>query len=140
MRQLRDFILFLLILAIFLALFGAPIWRVVEAAFFGLPVEGQPQTFTLGYVRATFADEILRGGLINSILLAIGTTMLCTLIALPLAVLAVRYDFLGKSLFSGLVLVPLILPPFVGAIGMRQLLGRNGAFTALLQDIGLLSV
>ena len=31
----------------------------------------------------------------------------------------------GKSLVSALVLVPLILPPFVGAIGLRAILGRS---------------
>jgi iron(III) transport system permease protein len=35
--------------------------------------------------------------------------------------------------------VPLILPPFVGAIGMRQLLGRFGAFTAIAQHFGMVA-
>ncbi|MDB5300588.1 MAG: transporter permease, partial [Phycisphaerales bacterium] len=33
---------------------------------------------------------------------------------------------------SGLLLVPLVLPPFVGAIGIRMLLGRFGPLTTLL--------
>ena len=37
---------------------------------------------------------------------------------------------------SGLLLVPLILPPFVGAIGMRQVLGRFGVLTAAAHDVG----
>ncbi|HVT89428.1 MAG TPA: iron ABC transporter permease [Tepidisphaeraceae bacterium] len=139
MRKLRDFIFFTLILAIFIALFGVPIWRVTQAAFLGLPVENQTPQFTLGYFTAIFADPMLRAGLFNSVMIALLTTVLCVLIAMPLAILANRYDFLGKSLFSGLVLVPLILPPFVGAIGMRQLLGRNGAFTAILQNVGWIS-
>lgn len=139
MRRLRDFILFLLVLAILIALFGAPIWRVVEAAFYGVTGDDKPHAFTLDYFRAALSDDAVRDGLLNSMLLAIGTTLLCLCIALPLAILTVRYDFPGKSIFGGLVLVPLILPPFVGAIGMRQLLGRNGAFTAILQNIGLLN-
>ena len=66
------------------------------------------------------------------------TTTLVFLIAVPLAVLAERYDFPGKGLFSALVLVPMILPPFVGAIGMRIILGQWGALNALLRSIGLL--
>ena len=31
-----------------------------------------------------------------------------------------------------LVLAPMILPPFVGAVGVKQMLGVNGAFNALL--------
>ncbi len=66
-------------------------------------------------------------------------TAVCTLVSVPLAVLSVRYEFAGKNLVSGLLLVPLILPPFVGAIGMRQILGRFGVLTALAQDAGIVS-
>src|SRR5205814_5282316 len=55
--------------------------------------------------------------------------------SVPLAVLSVRYNFPGKGLVSALLLVPLILPPFVGAIGMRQILGRYGALTGLAQSL-----
>ena len=55
-------------------------------------------------------------GIFNSACIAIAVTILATLISIPLAVLSVRYDFRGKGLLSGLLLVPLILPPFVGAI------------------------
>jgi iron(III) transport system permease protein len=44
----------------------------------------------------------------------------------------------GKKLFSALVLVPMILPPFVGAIGIKQIFGQMGALNALLTHIGLL--
>jgi iron(III) transport system permease protein len=138
MRKLTDHLLFALIAAIFVALFAVPIARVVGVAFVGVPIPGKPSHFTLDYFATVFADPSLRQGLLNSVLLAIGTTLLCTLVALPLAVLSVRYEFPGKSIFSGLLLVPLILPPFVGAIGMRQLLGRNGAFTAILQDLHII--
>ena len=35
------------------------------------------------------------------------------------------------------MLVPLILPPFVGAIGLHHLLGRHGAISELLMTLGL---
>ena len=49
-----------------------------------------------------------------------------------MAVLTVRYEFFGRKLLSGLLLVPLVLPPFVGAIGVRMVLGRYGPLTVLL--------
>jgi iron(III) transport system permease protein len=123
------------ILAVFLFL---PIWQVLRVAFFG--VAGSAESgFTLGYFREIFVDPELRWGLINSGLIAVCVTVLCTAISLPLAVLSVRYDFVGKSFISGLLLVPLILPPFVGAIGMRQILGRFGALTGLLQSLHVIS-
>ncbi len=39
-------------------------------------------------------------------------------------------------MLSALVLVPLILPPFVGAIGLHHLLGKFGALNTLLMDMG----
>jgi ABC-type Fe3+ transport system permease subunit len=37
------------------------------------------------------------------------------------------------------LLLPLILPPFVGAIGLRHLLGREGSFNAILRGLGLIN-
>jgi iron(III) transport system permease protein len=50
----------------------------------------------------------------------------------------VRYDFPGKGLLNGLILIPLVLPPFVGAIGMRQLLARFGSINLLLLQMGVI--
>jgi iron(III) transport system permease protein len=138
MQRFSHYLIFALIVALFASLFIWPIWQVVSVGLLGLPnVPGQPQAFTLNYVGAVFQDPALRAGLMNSALLAVSTTFVCILIATPLAVLSTRYNFVGKGVFSGLLLVPLILPPFVGAIGLRQLLGRNGALTALAQSVGL---
>ena len=57
---------------------------------------------------------------------------------MPLALVAARHHFPGKAFFSALVLIPLILPPFVGAIGVRHLLGRAGSFNTILMDAGFL--
>lgn len=95
-------------------------------------------SFSLWYIGHVFQDPLLVQGLINSLLVAISTTVLSIALALPLAVLATRYEFTGKAIVTSLVLVPLILPPFVGAIGMRALLGRFGAVNALLVQLGFL--
>jgi iron(III) transport system permease protein len=73
-------------------------------------------------------DPIYLGGLRNSLLLACATTTLALLVALPLAVVSDRFLFPGKNLLGSLVLVPMILPPFVGAIGIKQIFGQYGAF------------
>lgn len=88
--------------------------------------------FTLHHIGMVFQDPRLREGLFNSLRLATLTTVTAICIALPLALISARYRFPGKGFFSAIVLVPLILPPFVGAIGMRALLGREGALNALL--------
>lgn len=122
-----------------LALLGAvllyPIWLTVEGAF----VTRDGQGWTLEHVLSVFRDPVLRGGLLNALFVAACTTTLAILLALPLAVVGARCRFPGQALLSGLLLLPLILPPFVGAIGMRQLLGRMGVLNAVLLDLGVVS-
>ena len=87
---------------------------------------------TLAHLRAVLADPSTLRGLGNSTLIAALTTALAAAIAMPLAAIGARCSFTGKGALSALVLVPLVLPPFVGAIGLRHVLGRMGALNALL--------
>src|SRR5918993_134670 len=137
MRRPGSYLLLALVLAIFAVFLLWPIYQVVSVAFFGVGSDAQPQQFTLGYFKAIFLDADLRQGLINSALIAVGVTIVCVLISVPLAMLSVRYDFRGKAIVNALLLVPLILPPFVGAIGMRQILGRFGGLTAIAANLGI---
>jgi iron(III) transport system permease protein len=122
------------IMGVLLALLGAfllyPIWLTLRGAFYAdiAAREG----FTLRHLALVFADPSLREGLVNSLLIATTTTLMTIVIALPLAVVSVRYTFPLKSVFNALILVPLILPPFVGALGMKAILGREGALNTLL--------
>ena len=88
--------------------------------------------FTPVYVRLILRDPVLLRGLLNAAEVAVLVTAATLVISLPLAILGVRYEFPGRSLLSGLLLVPLILPPFVGAIGVQMVLGRYGPLTQLL--------
>lgn len=137
-RKVWSWLLFAGVLAIFAACLLWPIWRVVRVGLFGLP-HTPDHGFTFAYIAHIFSDPVLREGLVNSALIACGVTVLSITIAIPLALLSVKYDFRGKGLLSGLLLAPLILPPFVGAIGMRQILGRMGALTGVAQDLGLIA-
>jgi iron(III) transport system permease protein len=99
--------------------------------------------FTLDYFFAegtgVLRDPLYLRGLLNAFLIAVCTTTLCLVVTLPMAAIATSRDFPGKAMVSALVLVPLILPPFVGAIGLRAILGRTGSLNAFLQWIGLQS-
>lgn len=118
-------LLFLLVTLLLSVLFLLPIFLVIKGGFWD---EGG---FTLRYLFSVFKNPIYAEGLANSVTIALGTTSLCLLIALPLAWLSYKFDFAGKGFFSAVVLVPMILPPFVGAIGMQQLLGQYGILNAL---------
>lgn len=100
------------------------IWPILQIVYTGFVRPGGG--FTLEYFRTIFSDPTMLMGLRNSLIVAVSTTLLALTISLPLAILAVKYDFPARGLLSGLLLVPLILPPFVGAIGLRMLLSRFG--------------
>lgn len=126
MRRGLSWAIFGVSLLVFGLFFLAPLWTVARGGFV---VNG---TFTLRYLFGVFQNPIYSEGLANSLLLALGTTTLVTLIAVPLAWLSHRFEFPGKKLVGGLLLVPMILPPFVGAIGFQMVLGQYGGLNTLL--------
>ena len=116
-----------LLLVLFAVFLVWPILQVIRGGF--VRADGR---VTFEFVALVFQDPVLRHGLLNAAGIAVCVTLLALGISLPLAVLSVRYDFPGRRLLSGLLLVPLVLPPFVGAIGMRLVLGRFGPLTQAL--------
>ena len=97
---------------IFIGLFFIfPILATVKQAF--VAPDG---TFTWNYLMEVLDNPLYREGLWNSLRMAVGSTALSLLIAFPLALLASRFEFRGKMLLTSAILVPMILPPFVGAI------------------------
>jgi iron(III) transport system permease protein len=123
-----------LVLAVF---FIYPAWMVVKQAFEDSHADGSTY-FTLDFIAAVFGNPIYREGLWNALVLGIASTFAALLIAMPLALVGQRYDFFGKSVLGVLVLAPMILPPFVGAVGIKQMLGMNGALNALLIRGGMM--
>jgi iron(III) transport system permease protein len=109
-----------------------PLCFVFSHAFF------TPEGFSLVFFKLMVTNPNYTVILANSINLGLTVTLFTTLLSLPLALLLVRYDFPGKGLLNGLILIPLVLPPFVGAIGMRQLLARFGSINLLLLQMGVI--
>ncbi|MFP4145752.1 MAG: ABC transporter permease [Phycisphaeraceae bacterium] len=132
-RRVVPYSLFALLLALLGVFLIWPILLTVRGGF--VEPEGG---FTLDYLILVFRDPLLLESMMNSLMIAVCTTVASLLLAMPLAVLAANYRFPGRTLATSLVLVPLILPPFVGAIGLQNILGRFGAFNALLQAGGLI--
>lgn len=126
-------LIFLLGLIAFFALFlFYPLWYAIVQS---LVVDGR---FTVAFYELMVTSPVYQEAILNSFRLGMITTIATTLLSLPLAFLLVRYDFVGKGFVSGLILVPMVLPPFVGAIGMKQMFARFGSINLLLLDLGLI--
>jgi len=131
MKQYQAIIIALLTAVFFVFFFFWPLLWVLRGA---VVLDGH---FTFSILRAALLNPVYAEGLLNSLAMASATTVIVIIIGLPLAALSARCTFPGKHLFSSLILVPLILPPFVGAIGIRQILGQYGMLNAILVRVGL---
>lgn len=80
------------------------------------------------------ATPSYKRGLINSIITALLTLVTTSAIGVPVAYIMTRYFFRGKRVFSLLTILPLMIPPFVGALALVGMLGRNGIITNFLQQ------
>src|SRR5881296_520961 len=79
-------------------------------------------------------DGFYRRSLWNSLVLGLGTVAATSVLGFAIAMLLVRYDFVGRSLFSNLTLIPIVAPPLVGVLGFTFILGRAGTVNVLLMD------
>ncbi len=119
-----------LAIATFLAIFlAAPVASVVYTAF--TTGAGSP---TLEHVHTFFQISLMRESFWNSLYVAGMSVAFASLIAVPLAYFTVRYRFRGALLVQTLGVLPLVMPPFVGAVALQLLFGRSGSVNLLLND------
>jgi len=109
-----------------------PLAETMRGAFFD--PGGRP---TLEFIALVFGNPVYIDGFVNSLTVAAASTGLAAIAGLSVAVVLDRFSFPGNRLLAALVPLPLIVPPFVSAIGIKQLLGQTGALNALLIRLGL---
>jgi iron(III) transport system permease protein len=90
--------------------------------------------FTLSHVVSFFHISLMRESFWNSLYVGFWSVLLSTLIAVPLAYFTVRFEFRGAAVIQTLGVLPLIMPPFVGAVAMQLIFGRSGAVNLLLNE------
>jgi iron(III) transport system permease protein len=126
-------IVFLIAIGLLLLFMIYPIALVVGDAFL---VDGG---FSLQHFSIYWSNRFYRTGLFNSLILASLSVVATTAVGVPLAYIMVRYDFPGKKWFNALSIIPMIIPPFVGALGLRWILGNAGMVNLFLQDLNLIT-
>jgi len=116
-----------LFLLVFLVL---PVVNVIYVAF------QDPNTGALTLVNFVdfFRTSLFRESFINSLYVATMAVVVSSCFALPLAYFTSRFNFRGALLIQTLGIIPLIMPPFVGAVAMLLLLGENGSVNLLLDE------
>jgi iron(III) transport system permease protein len=125
----------LLLLVYFALVLGWPISSVIASGF-----QTAKGSWTLAYLSLILRDPLLLRGLLKAFAISLATTLTAVAIALPLAVLSVKFEFRAKRWLSAMTLLPMVLPPFVGALGMRMLLSRFGPLTLLIDSDSALGI
>lgn len=123
------------------ALFVAPISVMVCYSFWSVDNQYQLITsFGLGQYRRVFTDSLYAGTLGRSVLLALATTAICILIAIPLA------WFVARSVaprWRVALILALIVPGWVSVLirtySMNLVLGESGLLNWTLLSAGLIS-
>lgn len=119
------------LIALFLAIFLViPAGTVIYTAF---TEKGTGALTAVNFIDF-FNTDLFRRSFFNSVYVSAMSVVWASAIALPLAVLTTRFEFRGSLVIQTLGFVPLIMPPFVGAVAMQLLFGRNGTVNLLLND------
>jgi iron(III) transport system permease protein len=120
-----------LFLSLFLLVFLIiPVGKVIYVAF----QDPNSGALTLINFIDFFNTSLFRESFINSFYVASMSVVLASLFALPLAYFTTRFNFGGAALIQTLGIIPLIMPPFVGAVAMLLLFGENGSVNLLLGE------
>ena len=120
---------FSLILAFLVFFLIIPIGMVIYTAFVN-----EHGALTFGHFATFFSNSVFRESFFNSLWVALASVFFASVIAIPLAYLTVRFEFRGALLIQTLGVLPLIMPPFVGAVALQLIFGRHGSLNLLLDE------
>ncbi|MGB9643245.1 MAG: ABC transporter permease, partial [Candidatus Ratteibacteria bacterium] len=118
---------FLALLVFFVVFTGYPLvfvfWKSADVSIHLFPV--------------VWSSISVRQSFFNSILLAISVTIATSIIGFPLAYVMSFLKIPAKNFWRKAFLLPLVAPPFVSAIAMRQILSRFGPVNLVLMKMGI---
>ena len=123
--DLSQSFIFLILLALLFTFILYPLIRVLYVAF----TEGS--SLSLNHFINFFERALFKEAFLNSLIAGLMAVIFGSLISLPLAFFTIKYDFKGRTLIQTLGILPLVMPPFVGAVALQLILGRSGVFNLL---------
>ena len=96
--------------------------------------------FTLKYYKKMFSNEILLEAFLNSILIAVITTILSLMLGVLTAILLWRFQFPLKSLYQGMIMIPVIVPEICIGIAFLVFFNWIGWPPDLIWPLSLLKI
>jgi iron(III) transport system permease protein len=129
-----KYFVYILVSPLFLILFAYVIYPLYKT--FLQSVVGEAGLSTESY-RNFFSLESTANleALFNSVFISIISVISCAIVGVTMAFLLQRYEFPGRKVLSVLVLVPMALPPLIGALSFTFLYDESGIFPRFFQSL-----
>jgi iron(III) transport system permease protein len=124
--DLSQSLIFLILFALLFIFILYPLIRILHVAF------TEESHFSFAHFINFFERSLFKESFLNSLMAGLMAVFFGSLISLPLAFFTIKYDFKGKTLIQTLGVLPLVLPPYVGAVALQLILGRSGMLNLLL--------
>ncbi len=106
----------------------------VGFVFIALPLVGLVRQVSWGELWANLRTPEATAALRLSVICSLWATALAVLFGVPVAWVLARVSFPGRSIARALVLLPLVVPPVVGGVGLFYAFGRDGMLGRYLHD------
>jgi len=116
-------IIIILILASLITFILYPLFRVIAMSVFP---EGR---FSLSVMREVIASWYMRQAFLNSVMMGSLTAVFGVIVGFLFAFSLSRTDIPFKKFFHIIAIIPIISPPFIGALSIIMLFGNNGLIT-----------
>lgn len=125
--NLPNFVWWLIILLLTFTVFYPSIVLIIESFM----TDGK---LSLQNYQTIFTQSGIVRSIVNSFIVVIPATIISTFIALILAWIVSRTDLPGRKIWQTLLVIPYLIPPFIGAISWTYLLGPVGFVTNWYMD------
>lgn len=126
-----DPLLLCVIVVLLLSLIMFIIYPLLRVCIVSFQVDGH---FSLKNFRdaLTYSNGYYLKALWNSLWMGVATAVLGTFVAFVFAYSLTRANIPGKKFFNVIATIPIISPPFIGALAIVMLFGRNGFISSTL--------
>ncbi len=121
------------IMAVLLIVF--PIAPILYQSFLARPLYEPARTLTLDNYARILASREFYAVVLNSVVMAVATTVLAVALGTLLAVLVLRTDMPLRGLLGGLIISPLFISPLILAFAWVTMFGPQGYVTIALRQI-----
>ena len=125
---LKNPTVLVLVILIFIALFIFIVYPLIKV--FQTSFTDSNGNFSLEVYKTVFKSGYIRQGFYNSILVAVLTAVIGTFLGFLYAYAINRAGLPFKRFFKAVALMPMVFPPFIGALSIIMLFGFNGLITA----------